>query len=120
MATIRKSISEIRDFKLSQENKTRLDAVIDADIERAAADDSDNPIASDEELSLAVLARSLRMVRKKLSLTQEQFSARFEIPLPTVRDWEQGRRMPETPSRSYLKAIINDPDAIERALHKVA
>ena len=34
-------------------------------------------------------------IRRALNLSQEEFAARFHIPLGTVRDWEQSRKAPE-------------------------
>ena len=58
----------------------------------------------------------VQSLRKQLGLTQAQFSARFGIPPGTLRDWEQGRRVPEGPARVLLKVIEKDPKAVERAL----
>jgi putative transcriptional regulator len=58
----------------------------------------------------------VQSMRKRLRLSQAQFAARFGIPPGTLRDWEQGRRVPEGPARTLLKVIENDPKAVERAL----
>jgi putative transcriptional regulator len=50
-------------------------------------------------------------------LTQEEFAARFKIPLGTLRDWEQGRSEPDQPAKAYLTVIARDPRGVERALH---
>jgi putative transcriptional regulator len=55
-------------------------------------------------------------IRKRLGLSQAEFAARFGIPPGTLRDWEQGRRIPQGPARVLLKVIENDPKAVERAL----
>jgi putative transcriptional regulator len=39
--------------------------------------------------------------------------------LGTVRDWEQGRRAPDTASRNLLKIIDREPEAAARALEGV-
>ncbi len=54
-----------------------------------------------------------------LALTQEEFAARFKIPLGTLRDWEQGRSEPDQPAKAYLTVIAHDPRGVERALHPV-
>jgi len=59
---------------------------------------------------------NVQSIRKRLGLSQAEFSARFGIPPGTLRDWEQGRRVPEGPARVLLKVIENDPKAVERAL----
>jgi putative transcriptional regulator len=58
----------------------------------------------------------VQSIRKRLRLSQAEFSARFGIPSGTLRDWEQGRRVPEGPARILLKVIEKDPKAVERAL----
>lgn len=58
----------------------------------------------------------VQSIRKRLGMSQAEFSARFGIPPGTLRDWEQGRRVPEGPARVLLKVIANDPEAVERAL----
>jgi putative transcriptional regulator len=58
----------------------------------------------------------VQSIRKRLGLSQAEFSARFGIPHGTLRDWEQGRRVPEGPARVLLKVIESDPKAVERAL----
>lgn len=62
---------------------------------------------------------TLAALRKKLMLTQEEFAARFHLPLGTVRDWEQGAHWPDKAVQVLLTVIANDPDAVTRALeHK--
>jgi putative transcriptional regulator len=39
----------------------------------------------------------------QLGLSQEKFATRFEIPIGTLRDWEQGRSEPDKPARAYLE-----------------
>jgi putative transcriptional regulator len=34
----------------------------------------------------------------------------------TVRHWEQGRRVPEGPTRAYLMVIDREPEAVQKAL----
>jgi putative transcriptional regulator len=41
-------------------------------------------------------------LRRALALNQEQFAARYHMPLGTLRDWEQGRSEPGQPARAYL------------------
>jgi putative transcriptional regulator len=51
-----------------------------------------------------------------LSLSQAQFAAQFQIPLATLKDWEQGRRQPEAAAWAYLQVIEGEPAAVRRAL----
>lgn len=58
----------------------------------------------------------VKALRKSLGLTQEAFANQYGFSLGTVRDWEQGRTVPEPNSRAYLKAISKAPAVIARAL----
>ncbi len=58
----------------------------------------------------------VRRIRKKLSLSQSQFSKRFGLNLDTVQDWEQGRRQPDVAARAFLVVIDREPEAVHRAL----
>jgi len=59
------------------------------------------------------------LIRRALGLTQEEFSARFRIPLGTLRDWEQGASEPDQAARAYLTVIARNPNAVTEALSAV-
>ena len=71
------------------------------------------PLAPMTEEEVSVAARRDPDARP---LTDEEFATRFQIPLGTLRDWEQGRAEPDQPAQAYLKAIAGDPEAVQRAL----
>jgi putative transcriptional regulator len=48
-------------------------------------------------------------VRARTKLTQAEFAARIDVPLETVRNWEQGKRSPRGPARALLKVIDKAP-----------
>ena len=58
----------------------------------------------------------IRGIRARLGLTQQQFALRFGFSLNTLRHWEQGRRVPEGPTRAYLLVIDRNPEAVQNAL----
>ena len=85
-------------------------------IERAALTDPDaRPLTADD---LARLRRTprVKVIRRALGLTQEEFSARYRIPLGTLRDWEQGRATPDRPTQAYLTVIARSPEDVQQAL----
>ena len=55
-------------------------------------------------------------LRKKLGLSQPEFSQRYGFNPASVKDWEQGRATPTGPVRAYLKVIEREPEAVKRAL----
>jgi putative transcriptional regulator len=57
-----------------------------------------------------------KVIRRALELTQEEFAARYHIPVGTLRDWEQGRSEPDLPTRAYLTLIARDPHHVSRVL----
>jgi len=60
-------------------------------------------------------AVDVRRLRERLNLTREQFATRYGLEVETLRNWEMGRREPDTTARSYLLAISNDPERVEQA-----
>ena len=91
---------------------TRFDAITDEEAEKQARLDPDNFV---ESAATVRTARS-KIIRRVLGLTQEEFSARYHIPLGTLRDWEQHRAEPDQATRAYLKVIAKEPELVARAL----
>jgi putative transcriptional regulator len=87
-----------------------------AEVEAAAAADPDARPMTAEELHTARRVPRVKTLRRALGFTQEEFSARYQIPLGTLRDWEQGRTEPDQPTRAYLKVIARDPERVHRLL----
>jgi putative transcriptional regulator len=104
------------------ESKTdwaRVDAMTDEDIARAVADDPDAaPLLTDEQLAAAkvVWPIDIAATRRRLGLSQTEFAAWFGISPGTLRNWEQGRRVPDGPARVLLRVIERDPEAVRRAI----
>ena len=106
--------------KIDQTDWARLHAMTDEEAEANALADPDNPPLSAEQLAAAPRMPRIKIIRRALKLTQEEFSARYHIPLGTLRDWEQGRSEPDQPARAYLKVIAVDPEGTAAALRKGA
>jgi len=58
----------------------------------------------------------VRAIRQRLHMSQQRFAETYRIPLPTLKNWEQGRRSPDAPAAAYLQAIARQPKAIKEAL----
>ncbi len=80
------------------------------------------PRGTEEELAKIGLKKIVnpKRLRDRLGLTQEEFAARYRIPVGTLRDWEQGRKRPDAPARAYLAVIDRDPHAVANLLGEVA
>jgi putative transcriptional regulator len=102
--------------KTPKHDWSRLDAMTDEQAHAAALNDPDaQPLTETDFARMRPVPRA-KTLRRALGLTQEEFATRFQIPLGTLRDWEQGRAEPDQPARAYLKAIAGDPEAVRRAL----
>jgi putative transcriptional regulator len=89
-------------------------------IERAARGDRDAQPLSEADLKRMRRTPQAKIIRRALDLTQEEFAARYHIPLGTLRDWEQGRAEPDQPTRAYLTVIARDPNHVNRTLNPKA
>ena len=89
-------------------DRRRLDATTDGDIAR-------QQLADDAE-SMQDAARFARRVRKRLGLTQSEFSRRIDVSLDTIRNWEQGKRRPTGAAKALLKVLDKAPEAALSAL----
>ena len=85
-------------------------------VHAAAIADPDAQPLTEERLARMKQTPRLKIIRRALGLTQEEFAARFQIPLGTLRDWEQGAAEPDQAARAYLRAIAGDAAAVQRAL----
>lgn len=100
----------------SKADWSKADAMTDEAVLKAALADPDAQPLSDESLrGMRPTARSA-IIRRALGLSQEEFAARFHIPIGTLRDWEQARKEPDAAARAYLTVIARNPDAVARAL----
>jgi putative transcriptional regulator len=92
----------------------RIDpARVDATTEAAIAVQQ----AADEVDALQDAAKFTRRVRKRLGLSQAEFSQRIEVSLETIRNWEQGKRCPTGAAKALLKVLDRAPEAALAALH---
>jgi len=58
----------------------------------------------------------VKAIRRSLRMSQQRFAVAYRIPLPTLKNWEQGRRLPDAPAAAYLLAIKRRPKEIMEAV----
>jgi putative transcriptional regulator len=110
--------------KVSQDGRetpfpnTPMRPMTKAQIKAAADADPDACPMTPEELGSAQRVPRVKTLRRALGFTQEEFAARYQIPIGTLRDWEQGRTEPDQPARAYLKVIARDPEHVRRILRR--
>jgi putative transcriptional regulator len=101
------------------EDKTdwkRLRGMTEEEVHTAALADPDAQPLTESDFARMKQVPRIKILRRALNLTQEEFAARYHIPLGTLRDWEQGRCEPDQPARAYLTVIARDPEGVMRAL----
>jgi putative transcriptional regulator len=87
------------------------------EIEKAAYADPDAQPLTEADIKHMKRTPRTKIIRRALELTQEEFALRYQIPLGTLRDWEQGRSEPDQPTRAYLTLIAREPDYVNRILN---
>jgi putative transcriptional regulator len=93
-----------------------LRPMTDDEVMAAAVSDPDaQPLTPDDFKRMKRVSRA-KIIRQALGLTQEEFAARFRIPLGTLRDWEQGAAEPDAAAKAYLHVIARNPKAVTEAL----
>ena len=61
---------------------------------------------------------TVRDLRRRVGLTQLEFASRLGVPVETIRNWEQGKRIPRGPARALLAVIAHAPETVFAALAK--
>jgi putative transcriptional regulator len=95
---------------------SRLDAMPAEERHAAAMADPDARPMTDAEWKHAPRVPQVRMLRRALKLSQEEFAARYHIPVGTLRDWEQGRKEPDAAAKAFLRVIAREPEFVRMAL----
>ena len=73
-----------------------------------------------EVYSRATAAALVRLARERMGLSQGGFAERMRLPAATLRDWEQGRRMPDAAAITLLRLAAGAPQAIQRLTTRFA
>lgn len=60
----------------------------------------------------------VRAIRRGLHMSQHAFADAYRIPLATLKNWEQGRRVPDGPAAAYLRVIARRAEVVREALRE--
>lgn len=74
------------------------------------------PASASPAAEEGISSPAVRELRRRARLTQLEFAARLGVPVETIRNWEQGKRMPRGPARALLAVIAHAPDTVFAAL----
>ena len=114
--------SEERAHHKARVRRKDVAATTEKDLARQAAEDGTETAAAEFEAAprqgrvRVIRPLDVAAIRAKTCLSQERFARAFQISPHTLRNWEQGRRLPQGPARALLLAIDRDPEAVMRAL----
>jgi len=89
-------------------NKKILDATTEIDIARHKK--------IDDILEMLDACKYAAIMRKKMGLSQQEFSRKIGVPLETIRNWEQGKRAPTGAAKALLRILDRAPELALLAL----
>ena len=89
-------------------NLAKVDGTTEDDIKRQQKEDDADAMKD--------AAKFAKRVRERLGMTQQEFSTQIEVPIETIRNWEQGKRRPTGAAKTLLKLLDRAPDAAMAAL----
>ena len=81
MAIIRRTASQLRNYRMTPAQMARLDAMTDAEITKAARSDPDNPPLTDKELALV---RKTRRGRPTMATAERKVRVTLRLPPDVV------------------------------------
>jgi len=58
----------------------------------------------------------VKAIRKRVKMSQAEFSRAYGISKRALQEWEQGGRQPDSAARAYLTVIAREPALVRRAL----
>lgn len=58
----------------------------------------------------------VRAIRRRVKMSQAEFSRAYGISKRALQEWEQGGRQPDSAARAYLTVIAKEPAVVRRAL----
>ena len=97
-----------------------FDAMTDEEVIAAALSDPDAQPLTEADMKRMKRTPQVRIIRRAMKMSQEEFAECFRIPIGTLRDWEQGRVEPDQAARAYLRVIARNPKAVREALEPAA
>jgi len=60
----------------------------------------------------------VKSLRADLGQSQSEFAVMIGVSVATLRNWEQGRRVPVGPALALLRVTAHNPAAVVQALHQ--
>ena len=116
MAIVRRTVDLSKPYKMSEAERTRLEAMTDEEVTAAAESDPDNPPLTYEEALRLRAKRLVRRAREQAGMSQAKFAETFDVSLGRLRDLEQGRNTPDRVLVAYIALVADDPERAQRVV----
>jgi putative transcriptional regulator len=97
-------------------NLAKVEATTEEDIRRYMIEDGLDPDTAPGPHRVVLPPAE---VRKRSGLSQDAFAKAIGVPAGTVRNWEQGRTLPDPAARSLLALVTDDPERVFKVLASV-
>lgn len=94
-------------------DQARVAATTEEDTRRHMIEDGLDP---DEAPGPSRVVWPAGHVRKRTGLSQEAFAKAINVPAATIRNWEQGRTIPDPAAQALLALVADDPERAFRVL----
>lgn len=69
--------------------------------------------------SVPVSDVNIKAIRKSQGMTQQDFADTYGFALSALRNWEQGRRVPDRSARLLLLLIEREPELVKGVVHEL-
>jgi putative transcriptional regulator len=78
----------------------------------------DGDVAAARVVKAKVKPSDIKVARKKVGLSRDDFAAMFGLSAATLRKWENGERKPTGAALALLAIISREPEAALRAIRR--
>jgi putative transcriptional regulator len=116
MNMVRKTYDPHNPPKVTDDQRARLSAMTDVEVEAAAESDPDNRPMTDVEWARGRTRWLARKAREAAGLSQAKFAEAYHLKVRTVQGWEAGRKVADESARAYLEVIRREPAMVRAVL----
>jgi putative transcriptional regulator len=95
-------------------DRVKINSITELQLAKMIEEDEDLAPDMSEEMRIHP-----KMIRSHLSMTQEEFADLINIPIGTLRNWEQGRVRPDPAARSLMVVMAANLNQAVKALRDV-
>ncbi len=96
-------------------DRAKIEATTEVELARQMIEDGEDPDAG-----IGRFAEDLQpaRIRSRLGMSQTEFATALTIPVATLRNWEQGRVLPDPAARALLRIVALEPEFALAALDR--